>query len=108
MIILDAKTGKQVAALPIGDGADGVVFDPVIKTAYSSNGDGTITVVKEVSADKFVIQETLRSEPGARTIALDLHTHHIFLPTATFEKSIVAAQRPKRVLGTFRILEFGR
>jgi YVTN family beta-propeller protein len=50
MIVLDAKTGRQVSTLPIGDGCDGVVFDPALKTAYSSNGEGTITVVKEISA----------------------------------------------------------
>ena len=108
MIVLNAKTGKQVATLPIGDGSDGVVFDPATKMAYSSNGDGTITVVKEVSADKFIVQETIKSQVGARTIALDTITHHIFLPTATLEKSTDAAQRPKRVSGTFRVLEFGK
>jgi YVTN family beta-propeller protein len=108
MIVLDAKTGKQIATLPIGDGSDGVVFDPVTKMAYSANGDGTITAVKEVSADQFIVQETIKSEAGARTITLDTVTHHIFLPTATFEKNTDATQRPKRVSGTFRVLEFGK
>jgi len=108
MIVLDAKTGKHITTLPIGDGSDGVVFDPATKMAYSSNGEGTITAVKEISADKFIVQETIRSEAGARTIALDPITHNIFLPTATFEKSTDATQRPKRVSGTFRVLEFGK
>jgi YVTN family beta-propeller protein len=108
MIVLDAKTGKQITSLPIGDGADGVVFDAATKMAYSSNGEGNITAVKEVSADKFIVQETIKSEPGARTITLDPITHHIFLPTATFEKSTDATQRPKRISGTFRVLEFGK
>ncbi|WP_316823872.1 YncE family protein [Pedobacter miscanthi] len=108
MIILDAKTGKQITTLPIGDGSDGVVFDPATKIAYSSNGEGTITAVKEISADKFVVQEIIKSETGARTIALDPITHHVFLPTATFEKNTDATQKPKRVSGTFRVLEFGK
>lgn len=109
MLVLDAKTGKHIAKLPIGDGSDGVVFDATSKLAYSSNGEGTITVVREVSADKFVVEETIKSEPGARTIALDTVTHHFFLPTATFEKSTTEGQkRPKMIPGTFRVLQYGK
>jgi DNA-binding beta-propeller fold protein YncE len=107
MLVLDAKTGKQVASLPIGEGCDGVVFDNKTKMAYSSNGEGTITAVKEVSANNFVVQGTIKTEQGARTIALDPTTHHLFLPTANFEKSLNAQERPKRVPNTFRILELG-
>ena len=107
MIILDAKTGKQITSLPIGDECDGVVFDPVKKLAYSSNGEGTITVVKELSADKFAVHETIKTAEGARTIALDVVTHNLFLPTASFEKPVDATQRPKRMPGTFRVLEIG-
>lgn len=108
MIILDAKTGKQLASLPIGEECDGVVFDPISKTAYSSNGAGNITAVKEISANKFVVQETIKTEVGARTIALDASNHHLYLPTASFEKSTDATQRPKRISGTFRVLEVGQ
>lgn len=108
MIILDASNGRQIVALPIGKGSDGVVFDPALKTAYSSNGAGTITVVKAISAENFVVQETIKTQIGARTIALDLESHHLFLPTAEFEKSINVGQRPKRIPGTFQILEIGK
>ncbi|GGI23760.1 YncE family protein [Pedobacter mendelii] len=108
MLVLDAKTGKHIAKLPIGDGADGVVFDAATKLAYASNGEGTITVVREVSADKFVVEKTVKSEPGARTVVLDKLTHHLFLPTANFEKSAVEGQRPKMISGTFKVLEFGK
>jgi len=53
MVISDAKTGKVITHLPIGSGCDGVAFDPTLKMAFSSNGEGTIKVVKEVSKDKF-------------------------------------------------------
>ncbi|MES2418198.1 MAG: YncE family protein [Bacteroidota bacterium] len=106
MLVLDAKTGRIISTLPIGGGCDGVVFDPVLKTAYSSNGEGTITVVKEESPEKFVIQETIITKTGARTIALDPLTHHLFLPTAAFEKPVGTA-RPKRIAGSFQILEVG-
>lgn len=108
MLILDAKTGKQLTSLPIGDSCDGVVFDPATKLVYSANGEGNITVVKEISADKFAVLETIKTEAGARTIAIDLVNHHLFLPTAAFEKSAVANQRPKRIPGTFKVLEVGK
>jgi YVTN family beta-propeller protein len=108
MIILDAKSGRQAATLPIGEGCDGVVFDPILKTAYSANGEGTITVVKVISAEKFVVQETIQTKNGARTIALDPISHHLFLPTADFEKSTTPNTRPKRVSGTFQVLEVGK
>ncbi|MFD0940847.1 YncE family protein [Pedobacter boryungensis] len=107
MLILDAKTGRQITSLPIGDGCDGVVFDPILKTAYSSNGEGTITAIKEVTAEKFVVQETIVTKSGARTIALDAVTHHLFLPTADFEKA-TGTGRPKRISGSFQILEIGK
>jgi YVTN family beta-propeller protein len=107
MIVLDAKTGKNLITLPIGDGCDGVVFDALLKTAYAANGEGTITVVKEETPEKFVVQETITTKSGARTIALDLVSHHLFLPTSNFEKAIGTA-RPKRVSGSFQILEVGK
>ncbi|TDG36163.1 YncE family protein [Pedobacter changchengzhani] len=108
MLVLDSKTGAQVASLPIGEGCDGVVFDKQAKLIYSSNGEGTVTVVKEKSANKFKVVETVKSEMGARTIALNESTGRIFLPTASFEKSTIAGQRPKRISGTFRVLEIGK
>lgn len=108
MIILDANSGKQITSLPIGEECDGVVFDPATKLAYSANGEGNITVVKEISADKFVVQETVKTAVGARTIAIDYDNHHLFLPTADFEKTSVSGQRPKKISGTFRVLEVGK
>ena len=82
MVISDAKTGKVITHLPIGSGCDGVAFDPTLKMAFSSNGEGTITVVKEISKDKFEVVETAKSLPSARTIAVNTKTHHLYLPTA--------------------------
>ncbi|WP_316804228.1 YncE family protein [Pedobacter nototheniae] len=108
MLILDAKSGKLITSLPIGEECDGVVFDPATQTAYSANGEGNITVVKEISADKFVVQETIKTATGARTIAMDYNLHRLFLPTADLEKATISGQRPKRIPGTFRILELGK
>ncbi len=109
MAVLDTKTGKQLAALPIGDGCDGVAFDPELKQAYTSNGEGTMTIIKEVNANKFVVVETIKTEPRARTIGIDPKTHHLFLPSADFQTLAAGAPgRPQMVHGSFRILEVGK
>jgi DNA-binding beta-propeller fold protein YncE len=84
MVILDAKTGHVITSLPIGEGVDGAAFDPVKKRAYSSNGDGTLTVVQEENANTFKVLENVPTQKGARTIAIDSKTHHVYLPTAEF------------------------
>jgi DNA-binding beta-propeller fold protein YncE len=108
MIVLDIKTGQELAVLPIGEGSDGVVYDPILKRAYSSNGEGNITVVQELQLGKFEVLETIKTAKGARTIALNTKTHHLFLPTADFTPSQEKGKRPQRVPGTFRILEIGK
>jgi DNA-binding beta-propeller fold protein YncE len=112
MIVLDAKNGNVVAQAPIGKRVDGVVFDPASKRAFSSNGEGSITVVQEISLNDFKVVETIASEPGARTITMDPKTHHVFVSTAQYGKAPAATTenpnpRPPVVPGTFMILEFG-
>ena len=84
MIVTDALSGRVITSLPIGDRCDGVAFDPDLKRAYSSNGEGSITVVQEESSDKFTVLETVKTQPGARTIALNKKTHHLYLSTAEY------------------------
>ncbi len=84
MVIVDAQIGNVITTLPIGDRVDGVAFDPVLKRAYSSNGDGTVTVVEEETANSFKVLENITTQKGARTICVDKKTHHIYLPTAEF------------------------
>lgn len=108
LLVLDAHTGKKISILPIGDGCDGVAFDPSLKLAYSSNGDGTLTVIKEISANKFTVLENIKTARGARTIALDYTTHHIFLPTADFKSAVTEGKHQERIPGTFRVLEYGQ
>lgn len=112
MVVLDAQTGKVVTTLPIGDRVDGAAFDPESGLAYSSNGDGTLTVVHEDSASTFTVIQNVTTLPGARTIALDPKTHQVFLPTAKFEAPTQPTQdqprqRPTPVPGSFRILVVG-
>lgn len=87
MVVIDAGTGKVIATLPIGEGCDGVVFDPFYKRAYASNGEGTMTVVQEENENSFKVIETIPTQQSARTIALDKTTHHIYLPAAEFESA---------------------
>jgi YVTN family beta-propeller protein len=84
MVIVDALDGHVVSTLPIGDGCDGVKFDPGLKRVYSSNGEGTMTVVQELNKDSFKVLENVKTMPGARTLAVDLRTHHIYLPSAEY------------------------
>ena len=96
MVIADAQSGKVITTVPVGDHCDGVAFDPDNKRVYSSNGDGTLTVVQEQSKDTFTVIENVVTKKGARTIALDGKTHHLFLPTAEFgPASAPTAENPK-------------
>jgi len=81
MAVMDANTGKVVATPPIGQGVDASVFDPYTQNAFASNGEGTLTVVHEDSADKFTTVDTVPTRFGARTMTLDTKTHNILLVT---------------------------
>jgi YVTN family beta-propeller protein len=111
MIVLDASNGKILATFPIGR-CDGMAFDPGLKLAYSSNGEGTITAVREVSAGKFELVENIKSEPGARTIGIDVLTHKLYLPTAQMKPveptTANPNPRPQQVPGTFHIVVVGK
>jgi len=99
MVVVDATDGHVVANLPIGDGCDGVKFDPELKRAVSSNGEGTMTVVQELNKDSFKVLETITTMAGARTLALDTKSHHIYAPTAEFNPApaaTAAEPRPRR------------
>ncbi len=113
MMVLDSDNGKIVAQVPIGKRVDGAIFDPSSKVAISSNGEGSISIVQEVSPTEFKAIETIKTEVGARTIAYDSKTHHVYLATATYgETPAKTAEnpnpRPKVVPGTFMILEYGK
>jgi YVTN family beta-propeller protein len=111
MVVMDATNGKNLAKFKIGD-CDGVAFDPALKLAYSSNGDGNMSVIKEVNANKFVFVENIPTEKSARTIGIDLTTHHLFLPAAQMEATAPTAEnahpRAHMIAGTFHIIEIGK
>ena len=111
MAIVDANTGKVIATPAIGQGVDATRFDPGTGYAFSSNGDGTLTVIHEDSPTQFSVVENVTTERGARTMALDPTTHQVFLVTAQVERipNPPPHTRPfKMVPGTFHILVFGK
>jgi DNA-binding beta-propeller fold protein YncE len=110
LAILDADRGNEVTTLPIGAGVDGVVFDSTFQRAVSANGDGTLTVVAADPSGWYRVVQTVSTAPGARTLALDAATHHIFLVTAEFAPPSAGAapgSRPRPVPDTFTLLEYG-
>jgi len=84
MVVVDATTGRVVAKLPIGAEPDGVEFDPSSGRAFSANGDGTVTVVREEDAEHFKVSTTIVTQPRARTVTLDPASHLLYLVTASF------------------------
>ncbi len=113
MIVLDSQTGKELAQVPIGSGVDGAVFDTAFGAAVSSNGEGSMTVVKEEKPGQFAAVQTVATERGARTITIDPKTNHIFVITAQYGTAPAATTenprpRPPVVPGSFMVMEYGR
>ncbi len=113
MVILNAADGKVLDSLPIGNGCDGAVFNPATMEAFSSQRDGTLTVVKETSPTSFEVEQTVKTMPSAKTLTLDTKTNRILLIGAEFTPPPAAAPGQRRgrgqvVPGSFSILVVGR
>jgi YVTN family beta-propeller protein len=109
MAVVDASSGKVVTTLAIGDGPDAVGYDADNKLVFSSNGAGTLTVVKQESADKYTVAQTLDTEKSARTMTIDSKTHKIYLSAAKFGPPPAPTAdnphpRPKAIPGTFHLV----
>jgi YVTN family beta-propeller protein len=112
MTMLDTESGKVVGTVPIGMGVDGCAFDEATQLAFASCGDGTTTIANEETPQKLSVLQTLTTEHGARTIALDPGTHRIYLPSAQFKPAPspspgAPAQRPTVVPNTLKLLVYG-
>jgi YVTN family beta-propeller protein len=111
MTMLDTETGKVIATVPIGAGVDGCAFDDSMQLAFASCGDGTLTIAREEGPDKLTVLQTLKTERGARTMALDPKSHRIFLPTAQFAPAPspspgASPARPSVVPNTLKLLVY--
>jgi len=91
MVILSATDGKILADLPIGQGCDGATFNPDTMEAFSSQGDGTLTIIKENSPTSFVVEQTVTTPVRAKTITLDRKTGHLYLITAEYAQPTAPA-----------------
>ena len=110
LAIVDAANGKVIQTLPIGDGCDGAGFDATTKNIFTSNGDGTLSVYHEKTADVYELVANVATKRGARTIAVDEQSHLIYLPAADYEAADpnVPKSRPKMIPGTFQVLVVGQ
>ena len=106
--VVNADTGKVVATPAIGDGVDANAFDPETNYVFASNGEGTLTVIHEDSADKYTVVENVPTKKTARTMGLDLKTHNIFLPAANFDPPAPGERRGKMKPGSFVVLLVGK
>ncbi len=113
MTVLDVAAGKVIASVPIGRGVDANAYDPGTGLLFSSNGDGTLTVACQTAPGKFAA-ENVKTQQGARTMALDLKTHNVYLATAQFEAAPAGAApekgrgRPGMIPNSFTVLVVGK
>jgi YVTN family beta-propeller protein len=108
MAISEPDSGKVIATPAIGQGPDGVVFDPASGYVMSANGDGTLTMIKE-NAGKWDVLENVATARGARTIALDMKTHNVYLPVADAAPAASTGQKRATFLpDTFKVLVVGK
>ncbi len=113
MVILNAANGKILETLPIGKGTDGAVFNPATMEVFSSQGDGTLTIVKESSPTSFAVEQTLTTMPRAKTLTLDTKTNKLYLIAAEFGPAPATQPgerpaRPPMIPDSFSILMVGK
>jgi DNA-binding beta-propeller fold protein YncE len=109
MVVTDADTGKQVAKVKIGDGPDAVAFDAARGLVFSSNGEGTLSVVRQESPDRYTVVNSVTTQRGARTMAVDSAHGKIYLVSAEFGPPPPATPehphpRPTPLPDTFTVL----
>lgn len=98
--VVNATSGEVITTLPIGSGVDAVVYDRINKLLFCSNGDGTTTIIKQESADKYSMVQTLATQPRAKTMALNPQTHKIYLSVVDFDET------KKPISNTFKVLVY--
>ena len=109
LIVLDSQTGRRVADVPIGEGVDGVAFDPAQQLVFSSNGEGTLTVIHEDDPDHFRVVENVPTQKSGRTLALDPRDGTVYIPAAELGPPPAPTAdrphpRPSIVPGSFRVV----
>ena len=108
MAVVDADSGKVIATPPIGEGVDATAYDPGTGFALSSNGEGTLTVIKQDGPDKYSVLENVPTKRSARTMGLDLKTHNVVLPAADFLPPKEGERRGQMKPGSFVLVVVAR
>jgi hypothetical protein len=114
MVMLNVGDGKIIASVPLAGGSDGAVFNPTTMEAFSSAGNGTLTVVKENSPASFAVEQIVQTMPSAKTLTLDSKTDHILVigaetaPPPTPPPAGGRGGRGQMVPGSFSILVVGK
>jgi hypothetical protein len=113
-VIVNADTGKVITTLPTGEGVDTAGFDPTTMEAFSAQGDGTMTIIKELSPTNFVVEQNVKTMVGGKTLAMDTKLHHAVIIAAEFGPAPSPppeggrrARRPM-IPGSFTILMVGK
>lgn len=105
LVVMNADNGKIIVKIPIGDGCDGVAFDESTRNIFTSNGEGTMSVIHEENAGTFKLIETVPTKRSARTIALDPATHAVYMSAADLEPLAPGEKGwPKIKAGSFQVL----
>lgn len=104
LVVLDATNGKIMARLPIGGGCDGIAFDNSSKEIFTANGAGTMTVIKEKSANSYSVEGFVPTQNNARTIAIDQSSHRLYLPVEELGPNVAPGKRPAIKPETFKFL----
>jgi DNA-binding beta-propeller fold protein YncE len=107
LAVLDSDDGHVVATPAIGSDPDGAVFEPKTQRIFTSNKEGTLSVLREASPDRYEALQTLVTQPGARTLALDETTGRIYMPTARIGKVPAAGGAAPILPETFVLLVAG-
>jgi DNA-binding beta-propeller fold protein YncE len=106
--VVDADSGKVIATPPIGQGVDATAYDPGTRLVLSSNGEGTLTVVKQEGPNQYSVLENVPTKRSARTMGLDIKTHNVVLPAAEFLPPKEGERRGAMKPGTFVLLLVSR
>ncbi len=113
LVVMNADTGKVIQSFPITAGADADAYDSGTGLVFVSTREGMLHIFHEDSPDAFSVAETVKTEPGAKTMGLDTETHNVFVDTADFGAPPAPTPehphpRAVAIAGTFRVLEYGR
>ena len=104
MTVVDAETGKVVAQLPIGRGTDGAAFDPKRKLVFSSDFDGTLSIIREQDANTFIPLPSVKTAVSGRTIGIDQATGRLYIAAADVDAAAPTTGRPRMLPGTLKLL----